>query len=362
LRTWKVSRNDFMPRAPITLRRITSHSAGFTIHGFPGYPMGSPLPSIIQVLDGKAPANTDPVRVVRRPGREIRYSGGGVTVEQLVLMDVTGKAFPDIMRELVLDPLGMKRSSFQQPLPEKLSDNAARAHGLTGRPIGVRWHVYPEMAAAGLWTTATDLARFAITVRDAALGRRQEIASARFARAMLTPSGLGQERNDYGVGFRIAGRGSNLFFGHSGANRGYQADLILFLDSGAGAAIMTNSDRGRGLIDEILATLDHVYAWPGDTFAPKPRFVGQVSDKQLERFTGAYRMRFAFGGSAEIFVQDAEPYLNVDLGPLGDSVFLPESENRLFSDDLDLDLEFVDTDVVLSVGSRVIGHGTRTEP
>ena len=117
LKSWKVPENDFTKSEKVTLRRLLSHTAGLTVHGFPGYDVDAPLPTLVQIFNGEKPANTAPIRVAIVPGTEERYSGGGVTIEQQLMIDITGKPFPVFMREAVLDKIGMANSSYEQPLP-----------------------------------------------------------------------------------------------------------------------------------------------------------------------------------------------------------------------------------------------------
>src|SRR6202008_2867755 len=164
LKSWKVPENEFTREQKVTLRRLASHTAGLTVHGFPGYEVGEKLPTLVQILNGEKPANTLPIRVDLVPGTKERYSGGGVTIEQQVMMDVTGKAFPALMKETVLDKIGMSDSSYEQPLPEAWAARTPTGTYQDGKPVHGKWHVYPEMAAAGLWTTPGDLAKFAIEI------------------------------------------------------------------------------------------------------------------------------------------------------------------------------------------------------
>jgi CubicO group peptidase (beta-lactamase class C family) len=106
LKSWKVPENEYTREEKVTLRRLLTHTAGLTVHGFPGYASNENVPTIVQVLDGEKPANTAAVRVNTEPGKTSRYSGGGFTVIQLMLTDVIGKAFPELMSELVLRPAG----------------------------------------------------------------------------------------------------------------------------------------------------------------------------------------------------------------------------------------------------------------
>ncbi|MFP2905489.1 serine hydrolase [Pyxidicoccus sp. 3LFB2] len=258
--SWKLPENEYTKTEKVTLRRLLSHSAGTTVHGFPGYPVTEPRPTVEQVLNGEKPANTAPVRVDIVPGTKTRYSGGGTTIVQLMLMNQLKKPFPQIMRETVLGPLGLKRSTYEQPLPPELASNAAAATRFGGVGVEGRWHVYPEMGAAGLWTTPSDLARIALEVSKARAGKSKLLLSQGMAKQMLTKQSEG-----FGLGFEL---GSGDRFGHGGSNEGFQCNLIAFADSGSGVAIMTNSDSGYLLIDRLAASVAAEYGWK--SFVPNP--------------------------------------------------------------------------------------------
>ena len=187
----------------MTLRGLLSHTAGLTVHGFPGYATDGPVPTLVQVLDGAKPANTAPIRVDVLPGSIWRYSGGGYTIMQQMVVDVTGKPFPQFMHEAVLGPSGYGfRSTFEQPLPaEKAEKLTASGHQNDRSVVKGKWHIYPEMAAAGLWTTPSDLARFAVGVQAAYSSKSKAILSRPMARQMLTA-----EKDDYGLGFGLQGK------------------------------------------------------------------------------------------------------------------------------------------------------------
>src|SRR5215204_2812751 len=187
LTSWKVPDNKFTATEKVTLRRIVSHTAGLTVHGFPGYSPTGPMPTVVQVLDGKKPANTDAVRVDTTPGAISRYSGGGTTIMQQLLMDVTGRPFPALMQELVLGPAGMTNSTFEQPLPAARAGDASRAHDAKGKMVPGGWHVYPEMAPAGLWTTPTDLTNWAVAITAARAGKSTSLLSQSMVAQMLAP-------------------------------------------------------------------------------------------------------------------------------------------------------------------------------
>jgi CubicO group peptidase (beta-lactamase class C family) len=175
LKSWKVPENEFTKEQKVTLRRLLSHTAGLTVHGFPGYSAASSVPTVPQILDGVKPANTAAVRVDLLPGSMFRYSGGGYTVAQLMMSEVTGVPFQDFMQRAVLGKAGMRQSTYDNPLPQRLAAVAASGYKGNGDPIPGRYHTYPEMAAAGLWTTASDLARFVIEIQKSREGRSNQI-------------------------------------------------------------------------------------------------------------------------------------------------------------------------------------------
>ena len=172
LKSWKLPEGEFTKNSPVTPRTLMSHVSGTgDAFGFPGYARDAALPTLPQILDGTKPSNLRAVRLERAPYTGFEYSGGGVIIQQLALMDAVGKPFAQIAREWVLEPIGMSNSTYEQPLPAARHAQAARAHNNRGARMGDTWHVYPEQAAAGLWTTPTDLARFAIEVQLATVGR-----------------------------------------------------------------------------------------------------------------------------------------------------------------------------------------------
>jgi CubicO group peptidase (beta-lactamase class C family) len=257
LKSWKVPENQFTRQHAVDLRSLLSHTAGTTVHGFGGYPAGARLPTLRQILDGVKPANSAPVRVDKVPGHGFRYSGGGIEIEQRLAMDVTSKAFPELMRNLVLGPLEMSSSTYQQPLPRDLWTRAAAAHDDKGRVIQGKWHVYPEMAAAGLWTTPADMSRYVIEVLLASEGRSQKVLRRDMVQQMLTP----QNGGPAGLGPFIEMRRDGKRFSHNGANEGFRCAFVGLLKRGDGAVVMTNSDNGDPLIGEIMKSIAGVYGW-----------------------------------------------------------------------------------------------------
>jgi CubicO group peptidase (beta-lactamase class C family) len=285
LRSWRLPDNELTTRRPVTLRALLSHTAGTTVHGFPGYPVGAALPTIPQILDGEAPANTKPVRVDIPVGEQFRYSGGGTMIVQQLLTDITGRRFPEVMQELALGPLGMVDSTYEQPLPTVLHAAAATAHDENGIVPG-RWHVYPEMAAAGLWTTATDLARFVLGVQRALAGTSGSLIPTALAREMVTPqNGI----RFGGLGPQLMGLEGDRRFIHSGGNRGFHSRFVGFVDHLDGIVILTNGPfTGAPLLNEIIGAVGAASSWP-DFAVVDVALEGKTDD--LERFVGDYELR-----------------------------------------------------------------------
>ena len=253
--SWQIPKNRFTEEKKVTLRNLLSHTAGVTVHGFEGYSSDESVPTLLQILNGEEPANSDEIKVNSELNQEFEYSGGGYVVIQQLLEDVTGKPFEEFMQITVLDKLEMTDSTFRQPLPQAKANSAAVGYNDRGKPIDGSWHTYPEIAAAGLWTTPSDLAKFAIAIQESIEGKKNSILTQQIAEEMLTPQVGG-----WGLGFEIP-EGNSERFAHSGGNEGYQCLMLADKDTGSGAVIMTNSDRGIELALEILASIEQEYDW-----------------------------------------------------------------------------------------------------
>lgn len=319
LTSWKLPANEFTQQSTVTLRKLLTHSAGVTVHGFAGYPADAPLPTLIQILNGEPPANNEPIRVDSLPGARWRYSGGGFEIVQQAVTDVTGMSFSKLMHDSVLQPLGMQHSTYEQPAPAAFLIHAATPYRSDGTPVPGGPHVYPEQAAAGLWTTPSDLARLAISVQKSLTGAPGGVVPLGTAHAMLAPM--------YGpqaLGFRVGGNTSNKYFAHGGSNEGYQCELVAY-QNGDGAVVMTNGDAGFEVVSEVVRTIAYEYHWPD--FGPTERTLASIPPESFDPHVGAYKFN---DGDIATFWRDGAHFESRIQGQGPIEVF-PTSEQEFFT-------------------------------
>lgn len=336
LESWQVPDNEFTADSAVTLRGILTHSAGLTVWGFPGYRKDQPfsaeraVATNAQVLDGEG--NTDPVRVYKVPGTSWQYSGGGYTVMEQMVEDVTGLPFEEALRTRVLEPAGMVHSTYAQPLPEELWPQAARGHRAGGAEVEGEWHTYPEQAAAGLWTTPTDLLTLSAHLLAIRTGEVTDgVLSREMLEAMLTPHRPGEEGfSNWGLGFSLQGEGEAFRFGHGGSNEGFKAQWTVLANRGQGVAVMTNGDRGSQLAAEIVRSVAAAYGWPVPEFQPETRARRTLASETLGTFAGDYEMEDRPGFVVKI--RAGEGVLVVAVPGQGESSLHPAVEDDTFFD------------------------------
>lgn len=305
LQSWKLSWNRTEGNRRITLRHLLSHTGGLSVHGFPGYAAEDELPSLIDILNGSEAANTDPVEVVSLPGSEYRYSGGGYVILQQMMTDAAGVAFPELLEHLLLRPAGMKHSSFDQAFPGKSGLVTANAH-VNGKPVAGGYNRYPEMAAAGLWTTAADLARLILSLQKSASGEDGSLFHPSETGLMTTPVS-----GNYGLGLQIEESDYGLRFRHSGTNYGFHADMVGYLHQGKGAVVMTNSDNGHYLVREVIQSIAEFYRWP-DYPIVQPAHYRTLPAELLESYSGTYE--YTGGHTIEVVLEDKQLYFDTGTG------------------------------------------------
>ena len=335
LTSWTLKGSSLKATEPVTLRRLLNHTAGVNEIGGFGYAPGTPIPTVTQILDGLPPTNTPAVRIESTPGSRWLYSSGGYYVVQALMTDVSGEAFPRIVDRLVLGPAGMNDSIFAQPLDTKRARLAAAAVGPDGSAMPGGWRVNPELAAGGLWSTPSDLARFAIALARSARGENGGLLGLDATRQMMTP-GL----KNWGLGVELGPAPGPRRFGHTGHNTGFVSEFVMYPDSCQGAAVMTNADEGGWLVTEVLRAVGDVYGWPGRRPSPVQAAV-PLTEAIAARFVGTFRLRdFPGEGFTVSRMPDRKLYW-ARIGHVGREL-LPESETRLFSPDSRMSLEVVD--------------------
>ena len=292
--------------------------------GFPGYDKGATIPSVSELLDGKG--NTDSVRVYQVPGTDWQYSGGGYTIMQQMITDIEKTSFPELMRSNVLSPLGMSNSTFENPLPTKYHSISATGYRRNGNEIEGKWHIYPEMAAAGLWTTPSQLVLYAKEIQQIHQTQKDGLLKANTIKEMLTPG-----MNDYGLGPAV----TEHTFGHNGADEGFRAELIAWKEQPVAAVIMVNSDNGS-IIEEIKLSIAQEYGLPG--VEPIKRVYHELSTQELEKFIGKYQIP----GLGEVEMVIKENGLE-HLAPFApEPIFLlPSSDSTFFNTNGGEYLEFI---------------------
>lgn len=284
LKSWKFPYDSLAKGKKINIANLLSHTAGLTVHGFPGYVAGADLPSIAQILDGAEPSNTQAVRSMFEPGIKFQYSGGGITILQLIITDITGQRYDDFMWQQVLKPMGMKSSSYTQPPPAVKSNLLATAYLSDGTEVEGKYHIYPEQAAAGLWTNPVDLGNYVIETQLSYQGKSDKVLSPEMTKLKLTPCLNGSSA----LGVFIEDRGNTKYFSHSGGNKGFRSRYCAGIDNGKGVVVMVNSDNGD-IIDEIINSVGTVYNWK-DFYNPVIRKMISVPDSILSSYVGKYEL------------------------------------------------------------------------
>ncbi len=333
LTSWKLPADPVAAGKPVTLRELLTHTAGITVHGFPGYATNEPVPTLVQVLNGEKPANTPPICSEAAPGARWKYSGGGFTIMQQALIDVAKEPFPKLLHDTVLAPIGMTHSTYEQPLPQALQSDAATPYRDDGKAVDGGAHTYPEMAAAGLWTTPTDLARYVIEVEQSLAGKANHVLSADMMRQMLTP-GMGH----WGLGLEMGGADADPYFSHGGANEGFRNFFLAYEKTGEGAVVMTSGDAGGLLGDEVMHSIAAEYRWPD--YQPTVRAAIQVDPKVLAAYAGTYQLQPGF----DLVITVENGQLMTQATGQGRIPVYAESETKFFPIVIPAEIEFFKDD------------------
>ena len=321
LTSWHLNYDSFISTGPITLRQLLSHTSGLSTHGFPGYKDADNLPTIVEVLNGDKPANSEPVKMSIAPLTSFKYSGGGTMITQLMLEDVTGQPYEQYLADHVLGPADM-RNSFYSIQPAKYPEQVALAHDPSGKTLKNGYNIYPESAAAGLWTTPTDLARLIIQFQQSYKGKSKRLLLQNSAVDMTKPV---LENGITALGMFIEVEENELYLRHSGANRGFRGKFFFSPNSGKGVVVMING-TDTNIIDEIIRSVAYTYKWPSFLKFEASKELSYTSS-ELKRFTGIYTL-----GKRKMIVELKKDKLMVSEKKKWSSPITPLQENVFVAD------------------------------
>jgi CubicO group peptidase (beta-lactamase class C family) len=302
--------DSFTQQQKVTLARLLSHTAGLSVHGFRGYNKADSIPTDNEILDGKRPSNSPAVRSIFLPGTKYQYSGGGTMITKKLVIDVTGMAYDKYMDQYVLKPLRMTHSSFTQPPAPGTLNQLATAYNMTG-PVPGKFHIYPEQAPDGLWTTPEDIGHFIIEVQNSLIGKSNKVLSKEMTTTMLTPV---LDKSPAALGVFVDTRGGQRYFRHGGSNNGFKCEYIASMENGNGVVVMTNSDE-YNIIPEIINSVATVYEWK-DFYKPVVKKVVHPDTSKLKDYVGEYQIakstiRFKLDGGHLYINQDNSPYSRI---------------------------------------------------
>ncbi|WP_413624967.1 serine hydrolase domain-containing protein [Luteibacter sp. Lutesp34] len=326
LRSWQLPKDPKLAPHGVTLRQLLSHTAGLGIHGFSGFLPGEPLPTTIQILDGLPPSKPGPVRSILPAGAQFEYSGGGYMVAQLALSDATGTPFTELEQRDVLSPLGMTRSAFAQPPSAAITSDVAFGYE-NGAAIPGHYQIAPQLAPAGLWTTAADLARLLMDIQGAAAGQPGHLLSPAMARQMLTPV-----KDNWGMGVAIY-PGKPKRFGHDGVNAGYRSFMIAYAQKGEGVVVLANAGQARPLMDEVVRAIAADYGW--QDIAVPATVEKKLSLAQLSKAAGRF-----VGGGLDAVIEARPDGLYANAGAPVAERLITISPRRFRAESLGVTVEF----------------------
>jgi CubicO group peptidase (beta-lactamase class C family) len=280
---WKVPENQYTAAKKVTLRTLLSHSAGFTDeYGYEGYFPNTALPTTLQILNAEKPANNRKKMVPQAvPGSREKYSGGGYVIVQELIEELTQMPFGTYVDSVIFRKLEMTHSTYDYYPDSHQGKPIARGHDENGWPDRKRkYNLYPEMAAAGPWTTPEDVAKLIVEIQREADGVSDLILDQPLAKAMLTP-----QINAMGLGPHLAGWQKPLAFWHAGNTAGYVALVYGLIGKSQGAVVMTNSDRGEWLSLEMMRSIANAYVWP----VLQNKTLKPLTDEDCMRYIGTYQ-------------------------------------------------------------------------
>lgn len=328
LKSWKLPDSEFTKEKKVNIKNLLSHSAGMNVHDFSGYNADAPVPTLIEILNGTAPANSDPIIVDKALDESLWISAGGYTVIQQMMMDVEGKRFPELMNELVLQPLEMNNSRFNQSLSTEQLKIAATGYLRDGSMVKGKRHIYPELASNGLWATAEDLAKFVINMQQFPKDDSNKGLSKDMKELMLTPSAKNRY-GQYGLGFSIYNKKDDIYFEHHGWSTGFYSRMAAHRDKGYGVVVLTNTPK-PAFVFEVFRSVALAYEW--DNYFPvhkKVKIEQALSDQITGRYEADDMIVEVFQKENLLFAKSIHEEITEELIRVSDSLFVRRNASRL---------------------------------
>ncbi len=244
LTRWQLPKTKY-DNQKVTIRGLLNHTAGISVHGYPGFIVQKQLPSLEASLDGEnGPVRAnEKVEIIIEPNTKFQYSGGGYTILQLIIEEVSQMPFHKFMKKKVFRPLKMRNTSFN--LSPKLLNKSAIPYDDNEKRLPFEY--FTAQGAAGLHITLNDFILFANEILN-----KHSILSSQSIDLMTTPTKV--SKGNYGLGFSILKFGPLTFKGHSGSNTGWQSAFFIDFKNKSGLIMMTNGDEGKNVLINTLKT------------------------------------------------------------------------------------------------------------
>jgi CubicO group peptidase (beta-lactamase class C family) len=260
LKSWKLPENEWTKEKPVTTRHLLSHFSGINVPTYRGYFNGETVPALTDILEGNKISYEPAIEVTDPVDEQFIYSTGAFAVLEILLQDITGEDFDTLVNQEILQPLDMNRTFFYQPLPAELQNNCASGHRCDSEPVAGNWFVYPTLAGSGIWTTPTDLAKFAASLQKTIKTGKPGILQPETIQEMLSP----YSEPFFSLGFALYNdKGPGMYFGHTGNTEGFRAMFMAHATNGCGAFILANSDNADPVIKEIINQIAATENWEG---------------------------------------------------------------------------------------------------
>ena len=331
LKSWKVPENEFTKEKKVTIKNLLNHSAGIYPRGTGSYSINEKIPTLVEILNGVSPAKNEPITVNKEPGKSVRFAYASYVPVQQMMIDIKEKTFPVIMDELVLQPLEMNHSTFNQTLNAKQLTKAATGYLQDGTMVEGRKKIYPSMASYGLWTTAQDYAKFIANIQQTLKGENAKGLSKELTELMGTPYGVHNSSWSFTcrLGFQLFNKTNDIYLRHHGWNTGFYAEVMAHRDKGYGVVVMTNSTFPE-FNAEVIRAVALAYNW--DNYLPVHKKISikpALANSIIGRYQNTNRVVTVFQKDNQLFAKNILYTDAQELVRVSDSLYVTRNSSRL---------------------------------